>query len=491
MISRLTKRARAWQIATLLILLTVVTRLPSLLHPRAIDDEAVYSVVANEIVDGGRPYIDAIERKPPLLFWTYAAVFAIAGKFNWLALHSVALAWTLGTMLGLYFIGRKLFDRTSGCMAALLYCIYQPWGTWKDLAFNGELLMNLPIVWAWLLALRPLEKLRPLQFLLAGALLCAGFLLKQPAAIAAVPLVLYLLRKRSARAFLDAASVTTGFFGTLAVVIFILKKQGILDEAVYWTVLNHTIPHIFWEHAALMTAAFIAACFPLVLGSVMSIRPNEHLWTEKRAERDAMMWWLAVSVIGAVAGARFYPHYYIQLIPPLALLAAPWFAILLRQPSAAGQWRGLAITILAVTVILFSALHWRGLWPQRQPSEAGRYLAEHAAPAERIFVWGHSAKIYLDARRRPASRYVLTFPLTGFLFGEPVPGLDTRPWIVPGAWDLLEKDFTTHMPAYIVDLECEPEALYPVRDFAILDQLLAGKYGLATRGVDYAIYKRR
>lgn len=63
-------------------LLTIVTRLPSLLHPQAIDDEETYSVVANVIVDGGRPYVDAVERKPPLLFWTYAAVVEAAGKYN-------------------------------------------------------------------------------------------------------------------------------------------------------------------------------------------------------------------------------------------------------------------------------------------------------------------------------------------------------------------------------------------------------------------------
>jgi hypothetical protein len=32
----------------------------------------MYSIVANEIVDGGRPYIDAVDRNPPLLLWTYA-----------------------------------------------------------------------------------------------------------------------------------------------------------------------------------------------------------------------------------------------------------------------------------------------------------------------------------------------------------------------------------------------------------------------------------
>src|SRR2546430_7052675 len=131
---------------------TLFRSLPSLLHPQPIDSEAMYSVVANEIVDGGRPYIDAVERKPPLLFWTYAAIFKAAGKFNWKALHAVALVWTLGTMAGLYVIGQRLFDRATGLVAALLYSVFQPWLTSKDLAFNGELLMNLPLVWAWAIA---------------------------------------------------------------------------------------------------------------------------------------------------------------------------------------------------------------------------------------------------------------------------------------------------------------------------------------------------
>src|SRR5947209_3454036 len=116
------------------VLLTVATRLPALLHPQAIDDEAIYSVVAHEIVDGGRPYADAVERKPPLLFWTYAAVFKLAGKFNWPALHIVALLWTLSTMAGMGVIGRALFDTRTGLIAALLYGVFQASGAWKNLA---------------------------------------------------------------------------------------------------------------------------------------------------------------------------------------------------------------------------------------------------------------------------------------------------------------------------------------------------------------------
>ncbi len=216
--------------ALALVLLTVVTRLPSLLHPWSIDDEAVYSIVGNEIVDGGRPYVDAVERKPPLLFWLYAGIFEATGKFNPAGLHAVALGWTLATMAGLYVIGRQLFDRGTGLVAALLYSVYQPWGTFKNLAFNGEMIMNLPLVWACAIVFtRTSARLRP-ELLVAGALLGAAFLLKQPAAIAAVPLGIYLLlptyrtrrRLTPTASLIHAFLLTAGFFGVLGLVIAIL-----------------------------------------------------------------------------------------------------------------------------------------------------------------------------------------------------------------------------------------------------------------------------
>src|SRR6266699_814105 len=219
-----THRSRQFRFAALgIILLTVAIRLPSLLHPLPIDDEAGYSVIANEIVDGGRPYIDAVDRKPPLLFWTYAAAFKVAGEYNWIALHILSLIWTLATMAGLYVIAKQLFDRETGLTAALFYSVFQPWVSFKNMAFNGEMVMNLAIVWAWAIALRhSSSRLRP-ELFLAGLLLCAGFLLKQPAAIAAIPLGIYLLlpsyrashQLRHAASITHAAMLTAGFFGAL------------------------------------------------------------------------------------------------------------------------------------------------------------------------------------------------------------------------------------------------------------------------------------
>jgi len=497
-----THRSRHFRFAALgIILLTVAIRLPSLLHPQPIDSEAMYSVVANEIVDGGRPYIDAIERKPPLLFWTYAAIFKVAGEFNWKALHIVALVWTLCAMAGLYVIGHELFDRNTGLIAALFYGVFQHWLTWKNLTFDGEMLMNLPIIWAWAIALRrSSSRLRP-ELFPAGALLGVAFLLKQPAAIAAVPLGIYLLLPsyRTSRSLtrtnsiIQAAILTAGFLAALGLVTIVLWKQGILHEAFYWTIADHDVPHVFWQKGILITLAFLGACLPLVIGAIMACRDKSEIWAGRTPERTALFGLLAASAIGAAAGARFYPHYYVQLIPPLALLAAPYYARLWSRTMQPPHWLLRPAVIcawLALTVVGFSIEDWTALAPRRVPSEAGRYLFTHSSPDDRIFVWGQSSEIYLDAHRRPASRYITTFPLTGNIFGGPLPDVDTRSRIVPGSWEKLQQDFAKHPPAYIIDLYSGTGALYPVQQFPILAKLLAEHFQPVARTEEGVIYCR-
>src|SRR5438046_10143234 len=107
-----TNTSRQFRLAALgIILLTVAIRLPSLLHPQPIDSEAMYSVVANELVNGGRPYLDAIERKPPLLFCTYAAIFKAADELHWKARHIGALVSTLLALGRPSVVGREVCVR--------------------------------------------------------------------------------------------------------------------------------------------------------------------------------------------------------------------------------------------------------------------------------------------------------------------------------------------------------------------------------------------
>jgi hypothetical protein len=483
-------------------LLTVATRLPLLRLDRPIDDEVVYGVVAQAIVDGGVPYVNAVERKPPLLFYVYAAVLRIFGPSNWRALHLVEIAWILATMAGLFVLGRRLFDDDTGLIAALLYSIYQAWSYWNNLAFNGEVLMNLPIVWAYALGFSGQSSRRLFNLFIAGALLAVAFLLKQPAAIALVPLALYVIgssrssmtRFASRDCFGPLASLSIGFSTVLLAVAVWLFSRNLLGEAFYWTITNHGIPQVYWIKGVENTFAFAVFCLPMTASAWFSALDPE-LWHTRRAERDALIALVVASLIGAASSGRFYPHYYIAVIPPCALLAAPWLARVWRATGRELRIGQLSTAWLAATVIVFATAHTRGLSRQPALSEAGQYLATHSSAQDRIFVWGQTTRIYVDAHRRPASRYIATFPLTGLIFGAPPPSagdppVDTRARIVPGAWDNLRKDFALHEPAFIIDTEAAPDAMYPVRQFPPLAQLLAAEYTPVARTAEGMIYKR-
>ena len=483
-----------------LTVLTIVARAPVLLKDQAIEDEVVYCVVAHEILAGGQPYTSAIERKPPLLFWTYAAIFKVFGPFNWRALHGSGIAWVLLTMLALYLTARRLFDRRTGLVAALLYSVFQPWLYPNNLSFNGEVLMNLPIACAYLIGFRPgRSRWRP-ELAVAGALLAAAFLLKQPAAIAAVPLGVYVLLPayRRARGYLmgdsliQAAVLTAGFFAVLLAVGAVLLSRGLLGEAIYWTIGDHDVPHVFWEKALEHTATFAAACLPLVAGAAASLT-NAELWTGRRAERAALCGLLIVSAIGAASSGRFFPHYYIALLPPLTLLAAPALAQLWPDTGRTRERRvvrRLGLGWVTAAAALFFLIDCRELARLPPETEAGLYIRTHSEPDERLFVWGRQTQIYLDARRRPASRYITTFPLTGYIFGPPLPDIDTSARILPGAWDNLTRDFLAHSPRYIVDVEVGPSARYPVGQFPTLAHLLATEYRPVLKTGEGIVYQR-
>jgi hypothetical protein len=328
-------------------------------------------------------------------------------------------------------------------------------------------------------------------------------LLKQPAAIAAVPLGIYLLlpsylaRRSLTRtsSIIHAIMLTTGFFAALGLVMIVLWKQGILREALYWTIAGHDVPHVFWQTGIVTTLAFLGASLPLVVGTIMACRDKDKIWAGRTAERTALLSLLAGSAIGAAAGARFYPHYYIQLIPPLALLAAPYYAQLWSGTIQPPYWLlrpWVTYAWLALTVNAFSTEHWMALASRRVPSETGRYLLAHSAPDDRIFVWGQSSEIYLDAHKRPASRYITTFPLTGYVFGGTILGFDTRSRIMPGAWSRLEQDFARHPPTYIVDVQSDRRtAQQPIKNFPILAKLLAERYQPLAHTAEGVIYRMR
>jgi 4-amino-4-deoxy-L-arabinose transferase-like glycosyltransferase len=479
-----------------------------------IDDEGGYAVVAHELLEGGTLYRSALDRRPPLIFWIYKAIFLLVGKYNWFGFHVVAVAWIVLTMAGLYATGRELFSQQVGLAAAFLYSICTARCDWQNLAFNGEIMMTLPIVWALYLAFKRETARRNWELALGGTMLACAFLIKQPAAIAAIPVGCYLLlpsyrakrRLSLGKSFIQAAILTTGYFLTLGIVVLILRREGILMDALHWTILDHDLPHgptdqVFWKRGVKETLGTAAAWHPLLLLSAVSLweccQRGTRYWEGLKAELTALLLLLGVSWIGVCASGRFYSHYFFQLLPPLVLLGAPVFTAIWTGTRTYGLWllrsRTLQFILLgsAAAFLLINAVR---IWPLRTPSPLSQYVRQHSEPQDKVFFWGQRDWYYAEAQRRPASRFILSFPLTGYIFGSPLsddPDYDTSYRIMPGAWDILQEEFLRNPPVFFVDTDPGSEAnKYPPSRYPYLRRLLRDRYKVVFTTPEGTVYRR-
>lgn len=498
----------------LLVLLTILLRLPAIVHPKPIDDEGGYVAIAVELLHGETLYKSVVERKPPLLFWIYETIFFLVGPYNYVPFHLIGIAWILLTMWGLYAIGKELFDRDVGLVAGLLYTISITPSLSENLAFNGEVMMNLPIVWALFLAFKQNSSQYRWELVPSGVLLCLAFLIKQPAAISAIPVGIYLLLpsyriKRNLKmpqSFLHASTLTISYFLTLGLAALLLYHQGILGETYYWIIKDHDVLHgptdpIFWQLGTKNTLGYAAAWHPLLIVCFLSMweccTRGARYWEGLKPELSALLILLGCSFIGASASGRFYSHYYIQLLPPLVLLGAPALTAIWRKTRSYRffllQPRTLKF-LLGFTAAAFLLINTVCLWQLRPENELSRYVREHSKPEDKVFFWGKWDNLYAESERRPASRYIHYYPLTGYAWGSPFlndPDYDTTDRIRPGAWDIFQEELTRSPPLFFIDTEpSTPTKKYPPSRYPFLRDMLANDYEAVFSTSEGAVYKR-
>jgi 4-amino-4-deoxy-L-arabinose transferase-like glycosyltransferase len=465
-------------------------------------DEAVYLTGAREMLQGGVPYVDVADHKPPLVFAYYAAAQLLGDGMPPVRLLTALVLVPLVALCASAFFGH---DR-RGLAAGIVFLVWSAAFLGHDmLAVNCELLMLGPLALAVVAVRDASAARRPSRALAAGLLVGVATLFKYQAAAwgPALAIAVVLAGRRDGKVLVLgrlALLVAGGLIPPLAAWA-VFAGLGAGPDFVYWN-WTHNLAYSAnlasagetAERAAAYLLPFLLATLPLWWAAWRSRRA---LGTYAAALVAAL---LAFSALAALLGLRLYPHYLIPLDFPLALGAAPWAAEHVRRPlSRAARafvaWAAvLLVGFTAATGYLY--LVRDDVYTETHPAfsrVAARLREDRCFGEGPLFVWGWAPMFYTATRLRPASRFLLVgFSLVGYVSGNRDPGAgDGR--VDPRHWDWLLEDLARRRPTYVLDTAGARLGRwgFPLEERRLLAAFVATSYEPLDVVEHVRIYRRR
>jgi 4-amino-4-deoxy-L-arabinose transferase-like glycosyltransferase len=390
-------------------------------------DEGEYGYIADRWLAGEPPYRSAFDQKPPGVFAAYAVILSTLGRSP-ATIHWAAQLYTLLTLAAICFTARRLFGATAASIAALLAAYMTASGCVLGNAANTELFMILPLTAGFLGAVNATDRVSPGWSVFAGG--CGGLalLFKQVALPNVAVYGLLLLGASRQRWRLVLIYVLAGAAAPAAVVVY-FTVVGLRKEF-FDCVLLHNLEYANQVAWSAYPVAFldtfgnvVVEWWPILLFAGIAFKRPASGPTRWDARWLALAW-LLPSFAGVAVGGYFRPHYYVQAIPPLAVLAGRGIVVVTDRRLST---RKLVAVGLAIASIAYGVLIARDYWINGAPADkvpvlygiapfaeaapVGEYLREHTGANDTIFVYGNEPEIYFYSLRRAASRYIFVYPL--------------------------------------------------------------------------------
>ncbi len=422
-----------WLPVLLIIVLTAAIRVRLLSFPLE-RDEGEYAYAGQLILQGIPPYDLAYNMKLPGTYVAYALLMAVFGQTTE-GIHAGLLVINAAAIVLMFLLGRRLFDPVAGVVAAGSYAVVSVSPAVMGTAAHATHFVVLAALGGTVLLLKAIDNGRIGTLLGSGFLFGLAFVMKQHGiffpVFGAVYLVWRLLlerpldrRKAMTRVAAFAASAALPF----GLTCLVLWWAGVFDRFWFWT--------FSYAHAYVSIIPLESATGVLLTRLQRQLSANTPIWILAGIGLPLAFWrknpcghrpvfmavFLVFSFLAISPGFYFREHYFILLLPAVALLVAVALGALDRKGRA---WLPYAVFAAAALVSVFQQ---RAFYFEMTPLQAcravydlnpfpeavvvGKYINEHTAPDARIAVLGSEPEIYFHARRRSATGYIYTFPMT-------------------------------------------------------------------------------
>ncbi len=399
----------------LILLLSFALRLHFIREPFE-RDEGIYGYIGQEILRGAVPFKDAIDIKPPGIYYLYALAMALLGQ-SVEAVRVFTALYSLGTVILVYLIAARIGGRKAGLIAALLCSVISSSPRLQGSGCNTEVFMSLPVLMAFYLFLKARDLGRS-NYLCGSGLFAGLALLVKTVALPQVFLLfvlVILLKTRAGSRLVRAACflLPMAVLGLLTLAYFAFR--GAISEFLYWNITfilsTYRSSNIVTGPHFLDMVEYLSPEFALLIP--LSLTTSIAILREKRGfpQVAAVMWALTAFVAVTLPG-KYFPHYFIQLVSPLAILSGIG---LTRMLSKKGRRRYVVLGVVVVALWPFVQLNYRYFLvytPNEvsvrkyristfvQSVEIAKYLKERTSASDYLYQWGFEPELYFLSCRR-------------------------------------------------------------------------------------------
>ena len=423
--------------ATILFVAFVRLRLAEVPFER---DEGEYAYAGQLILHGVPPYQQAFNMKFPGTYYAYSLIMAVFGQTTG-AVRLGLLLVNAASVLLVFAIGRRLYGRFAGATAAASFALLSLDRWIMGVFAHATHFVLLPALGGLYLLLRGPTTRRALWLFAAGVLLGIAVLVKQHA-VAFIPLGAGVVvwgangaaGRGTQRVLIELGLLAAGTLLPFALMLAVLQHQGVLANFWFWTfqyAREYVSQLSFRDFVPNLASGLLrvtrATALLWLVGGLGLIALWAGRW--RAADKVFLTALLVASFVAVCPGLYFREHYFILMLPAVALLDGVAFVSLgrvLERAVAAPVARGLAATAFVAVIALLVAGQRDFLFemsprelsrarygrnPFIESVEVARYIREHTTPADRIAVLGSEPQIYFYSDRRSATGYLYMYPL--------------------------------------------------------------------------------
>ncbi|HET9251983.1 MAG TPA: glycosyltransferase family 39 protein [Candidatus Eisenbacteria bacterium] len=420
-------------------------------------DEGEYAYGGQLLLQGVPPYAAAYNMKFPGIYAAYAVILAVFGEST-RGIHLGLLVVNAASILLVYVLGAWLSGRLAGVIAAASYALLSASPSVLGLAGHATHFVVLTcLAGVWLL-IRARDRDGLGTLVAGGFALGLALLMKQHAVFFALFGLAHVGWSSRAgrglpwsRVVSRAGAVALGILLPVAGTLVYLGAAGVHDRFWFWCVeyarvyAGQVSPSEGWASFLHHFPRAVGPALPLWLLALAGL-----IAMARRGRRDRALWitgFTLASFAATIPGFWFREHYFIVLLPAVAMLAGGYLVGMtevLSRDRLPPAWRAALCALVFLLASAPAAGSLRALLakspeemsralygsnPFPESVSIARYIASNSGPDARVAVLGSEPQIYFHSGRRSATGYIYTYGLMERVPGPRDPATGKPTWL--------------------------------------------------------------